>query len=250
MSCRPAGEGVRGVRLVALAALGLLLAGCSSPAAPPVVEEKGPVLPGTLFASVRHCTAVDFYAQAVVPGLDGMVPAGWSTPTPGVADLRIVLWRCVDTMAMLLTVALKTGSATDATAPVVDYVLQVLTNSTVDDWETMGAPVTRAVCTYSSEAGADVWTVTTPEPAVRLEVDPVGDRGGSQHDAVEQYAAGDPVQWSWAWEKATITRAVQGDVSFGPASVLSNAQVLAPLGGTASERWAAVNAEFRTGLAP
>lgn len=228
----------------------LLLAGCGSPAAPPAeAAVTGPVLPGTLLASIRHCTAVDFYAQAIVPGLDAMIPEGWSTTTPGIADLRIVLWRCVDTMAMLLTVTLRTGGVTDSSAPLVDYVLQLFTNSTVDDWDVMGAPVTAALCTYSGAGGADIWTITTPELAVRLDVSPLGE-GGQQHDAIEQYAAGEPAQWSWAWEKAIITRAVEGSVTFGPASVLANAQVLTPLGGTASERWAAVNAEFRTGMAP
>lgn len=243
------------VRLAVLLVVGLVLAGCASTPAPASGPEgpPGPLAeaspPGTRFAYLRHCTAVDFYARAVVPDLLDQIPAGWSTPTPGVADLRIVLLRCVETMAMLLTVSLRTGPATDDSAPVVDYVLQVLTNSTVDDWPAMGAPVTTAECTYTSQGSVDVWTVATPELAVRLEDDPIGSPG-VQHGARVQYAAGDPVVWSWGAESAILTRPVQGTVTFGPASVLANAQVVTVLDATASERWSAVNAEYRTGMAP
>ncbi len=247
--------GLAGVRLAVLLVTGLVLAGCASePATAPAPQgtatlDAEPLAPGTRFAYLRHCTAVDFHARAVVPDLVNQIPIGWSTTTPGVADLRIVLLRCIETMATLLTVSLRAGAPTDATAPVVDYVLQVLTNSTVDDWTAMGAPVTRAECTYSSAAGADIWTVSTPDLAVRLEVTPIGNPG-VQHGANEQYAAGDPVVWSWGAETAILTRTVQGTVSFGPGSVLANAQVVSALDATASERWSAVNAEYRTGMAP
>ncbi|MHB1260785.1 MAG: hypothetical protein ACYC2H_03630 [Thermoplasmatota archaeon] len=241
------------MRLAVLLVIGLVLAGCAStPATTPAPEATADPMeslaPGTRFAYLRHCTAVDFYARAVVPDLVDQIPLGWSTPTPGIADLRVVLLRCVETMAMLLTVSLRAGAPTDD-APLVDYVLQVLTNSTVDDWPAMGAPVTRAECTYSSPAEADIWTVTTPDLAVRLEVSPVG-LPGVQHGANVQYAAGDPVVWSWGAETAILTRTVQGTISFGPASVLANAQVVSVLDATASERWSAVNAEYRTGMVP
>jgi hypothetical protein len=270
---------VRAAALLAVGLLPALLAGCTASdqaiAAAPTDPAVAAAVPpdGSIFAAVRHCTAVDFHAEAEVPGLEDDLPRGWSLASPGPARLRVVLWRCVDTMALLLTVAARAGTAVDATAPVVDYVLRIATNSTVDDWGALGPPVLSGTCTYESVGGDDVWTVTAdasapgiaPPLVVRLVVTPVGAYGGRQHDAVEQYAASDgPPRWAWTRETASVTREVEASVTFGPASGLEDAIVVErdplplpkevhDLAGTAvvgSERWSAVNAVFRMGMAP
>lgn len=242
----------------AMVMLAGLLAGCSDPEPfpEPVFEEY--VDPhGDIFADSRHCYAYNVHTFVLAADLVPLVPSGWSFSNPLAPEVRVVLHRCIEDFALLVTVPMRAGGPADVAATQADFVVEVFTDSTDDDWTRMGAPVHPATVTLEPLAGGEEsWRITAAGGwAILVLVQEKGDPGSGRSETRE-YGAGTELVRSWAEEQAALTRPVTATVEFGPGSALEEVRDI-PVAlpkelaeASPNHWWGAFNAEYRLGTAP
>jgi hypothetical protein len=237
-----------------------LLAGCASKPEPfpePVFEEYTPPN-GDFFADSRHCYAYNVHRFVLTTDLLPLVPQSWSFTNPLAPEVRVLLHRCIEDFALVVSVPMRTGGPGDVGAKPADFVLEVFTNTTEDDWSQMGAPVHPATLAFEPLAnGAEMWRLTSDEGwAVRIDILAKADEPGMGRSETREYGGGPDLVRSWAVEQAALTRAADATVAFGPGSVLRDARDVpvaypkALAEATPTHWWGAFNAEYRPGLAP
>lgn len=210
---------------------------------------------GEFFADSRHCYAYDVYTHMLGSDLAPLVPPGWTFANPVAPEVRVVLHRCIEDFAVLVAVPMHAGPT--AASPRVDFVLEVFTNTTEDDWAQLGAPVRRATTTLEPMPnGREMWR-TTSDQGLAVLIDMMG-KGSQMLGQVQmhEYAGGPQQVRSWAEEHASLSRPVEAQVDFGAGSVLAQARegpdsYPGILSEASPNRWlGAFNAEFRPGSPP
>lgn len=238
-------------RMVALAVLCSVVAGCAT--APPGAD-PGPVTstPAALargfFADSRHCYAMNVVAPVLAGDVLLLTPREWTLPNPLVAEVRVLLHRCIEDTTTFVAVRMHAGP--DRSYPMANFLLEVLSNGTEDDWARTGAPVRQAATVWAAMAdGGEEWTVATDE-GMSLRITRSASLGDVEpHGQVEVYGGGPDLVRSWAEETATLARPVASSVTFGPASALRDAHA-SPRDAVIAHWWGAFNAEYRTGAGP
>ena len=237
-------------RVLAVALVCLVLAGCSAPdaQAPPETTPTPAALARGFFADSRHCYAMNVVVPVLASDVVLLTPPTWTLTSPLVAEVRVLLHRCIEDTTAFVAVRMHTGP--DASYPVANFLLEVLTNGTEDDWAQMGAPVHLATTTWAAAAdGGEEWTVAT-EDGVSLRITRSQSLGDVRpYGRLEAYAGGPDLARSWAQETATLSRPVGSSVVFGPASPLRDAHA-SPRDPVVAHWWGAFNAEYRVGTAP
>lgn len=235
---------------LALALACLVVAGCTSPPRPS--PEPPPALPPEesrgFFADSRHCYAMNVLATVLAADVLVLTPRAWTLPNPVTAEVRILLHRCIEDSTTFVAVRMHAGP--DRSYPMANFLLEILTNGTEDDWARMGAPVRQAATTWNRTAsGGEEWTVST-EGGVALRITRSESLGPVRpYGRVEAYGGGPGLERSWAEETAILSRLVASSVTFGAASPLRDAHA-SPGDSTVAQWWGAFNAEYRTGLPP
>lgn len=236
-------------RTVALAVVCIAVAGCATapPDPEPVVPTPAALARG-FFADSRHCYAMNVVAPVLAGDVLLLTPREWTLPDPLVAEVRILLHRCIEDTTAFVAVRMHAGP--DTSYPLANFLLEVLTNGTEDDWAKTGAPVRRATTTWAeTPEGGDEWTVET-DGAMSLRVTRSASLGDVKpYSRVESYGGGSGLTRSWAEETATLARHVASSATFGPASPLRDAHA-SPRDPVAGYWWGAFNAEYRTGTGP
>jgi hypothetical protein len=233
------------------------LAGCSEPdPLPEPVFEPYTDPQGDWFADSRHCTAYNVHSFVLATDLVPLVPSSWSFANPVAPEVRVLFHRCIEDFALVVSVPMKAGGPGDLSAPDVDFVLEVFTDSATDDWTQMGAPLHVATATLAEASTDETWTVEAEGGmAVRLSVVSKGEPGPGRAE-VAQYGAGPDLVRSWGEEQASLTRPAEATVDFGPGSVLRNARDVPVAYPTAlakaspTQWWGAFNVEYRLGTPP
>jgi hypothetical protein len=240
---------VRGVVAVVATVLVLLLAGCTSPSQTAPAGDPTESHQDDRFAQESHCVAVNVLATVLLPDVLPLVPTEWSLANPAAPTVRVLLADCIETAAVLVAVQMRAGPITQPSAPSADYVVEVFSNSTTDDWSQFGAPVVPARLSFEGSGNATTtWAVDTPSGLALRFVQGKTALSGQAHNAVVLYGGGKPVHPSWAVETADFTHGMEtATLSFGPASVLSGSH---PLPVQTGDWWGAFRGDYRTGLPP